>query len=64
MSIGKRIGIIRKENNLTLESFGKSIDVSDSCVYRWEHDETNITFEHAIAICKKYNVQLNWLAGL
>lgn len=64
MSIGKRIQIIRKENGLSQEAFGASINVTRQSISKWEADLSIPEVDKCIEIAKKYNVSIEWLLGV
>ena len=64
MTIGKRIAIIRKENNLSQEAFGASINVTRQSISKWEADLSIPEVDKCIEISKKYNVSIEWLLGV
>ena len=40
MTIGKRIGLLRKEKGLTQEELAQHMGISPQAVSKWEHDQT------------------------
>lgn len=64
MTIGKRIREVRLQNDMSLRDFAGLIGVADTTVMKWEKDERKMSFDSAIKICKRFEVSLNWLAGL
>lgn len=64
MTIGKRIQEVRLQNDMSLRGFAKTIGTADTTVMKWEKDERKMSFESAIKICNRFDVELNWLAGL
>lgn len=64
MTLGKRIREIRLRNDMSLRDFAKSIGTHDTTVMKWEKDKAKLSFDSAIKICERFEVSLNWLAGL
>ena len=64
MTIGKRIREVRLQNNMSLRDFAELIGVADTTVMKWEKGISNILFVYAIEIADRFDVKLNWLAGL
>ena len=64
MTIGKRIREVRLQNDMSLRDFAELIGVTDTTVMKWEKGISNILFVHAIEIADRFDVKLNWLAGL
>lgn len=64
MTIGKRIREVRLQNDMSLRDFAELIEVTDTAVMEWEKGISNIPFVCAIEIADRFDVKLNWLAGL
>lgn len=64
MTIGKRIREVRLQNDMSLRDFAELIGVADTTVMKWEKGISNIPFVYAIEIVDRFDVKLNWLAGL
>lgn len=64
MTLGKRIREVLLQNDMSLRDFAKAIEKADTTVMKWEKDEQKMSFDSAIKICKRFEVSLNWLAGL
>lgn len=64
MTIGKRIREVRLQNDMSLRDFAELIGVADTTVMKWEKGISNIPFVYAIEIADRFDVKLNWLAGL
>lgn len=64
MTIGKRIREVRLQNDMSLRDFAELIGVVDTTVMKWEKGISNIPFVYAIEIADRFDVKLNWLAGL
>lgn len=61
MTQGERVKAIRKELNLTLEKFGKSLGVGKTAISKIENNERNLTDQMVISICREFNVRKEWL---
>ena len=61
MTQGERVKAIRKELNLTLEKFGKSLGVGKTAISKIENNERNLTDQMIISICREFNVRKEWL---
>lgn len=59
--IGKRIYILRKELNLSMEQFGERIGISKSAISGFEKSKTNPSEQTIILICQIYGVNSMWL---
>lgn len=59
--IGKRIYLLRKELNLTMEQFGEKIGISKSAISGFEKGKTNPSEQTIILICQIYGVNPMWL---
>ena len=64
MTIGKRIREVRLQNDMSLRDFAELIEVTDTAVMEQEKGISNIPFVCAIEIADRFDVKLNWLAGL
>lgn len=64
MTIGERIREVRLQNDISLRDFAELIGVADTTVMKWEKGISNIPFVYAIEIADRFDVKLNWLAGL
>ena len=60
----KRLKELRKENNLTTNSLGKILNVSNSTITRWENGNILPSIEHLYNIAKYFNVSADFLIGL
>ena len=63
MTQGERVRSIRKELNLTLEKFGKKLDVKKSAISDIESGRNSLTAQMFNAICREYRVNPNYLDG-
>ncbi|WP_196479864.1 helix-turn-helix domain-containing protein [Clostridium tyrobutyricum] len=62
--LGKRIKILRTENGLTQEEFGKPYNIKKSTVSQYESGSSKPDDELKKKIAQDYNVSLDWLMGL
>lgn len=56
-----RIKQIRKNENLTLEKFGKRIGITAASCSNIESGKTNASSQTVLAICREFGVSENWL---
>lgn len=65
MLIYERITSVRKQHDLTLEDFAAKTGISLNTIKKWglTTDPTNPTLGHLQAICKCFDVSLDYLAG-
>ena len=61
MSISQRIRAVRKELNLSQESFGEKIGVSKSVIVNLELERAPVKELTAKIICRTFNVNPLWL---
>lgn len=61
MTKGERVKQIRLEEGLTLEKFGKRLGVTSATVSRIENGIHEVTDQMAVAICREYGVNEEWL---
>lgn len=61
MSQGDRVRTIRKECGLNQEDFGKRLGLSGSALSLVEKDKRALTNQVALAICREFSVNENWL---
>ncbi len=64
MSIGNRIAMIRKQNNLSQEAFGEMFGVSRQAISKWESDGAIPDVENLIRISRRFDVSVGWLLGI
>ena len=64
MSLGERLAQIRKENGLSQDAFGQTLNVTRQTVSKWELDQAFPEMGKLIEISKKYNVSIEWLIGI
>lgn len=58
---GERVKEVRKSLNLTLEKFGKKLGVGKTAISNIEKGNRNLTEQMALAICREYNVNYDYL---
>lgn len=58
---GERIKEVRKSLNLTLEKFGEKLGVGKTAISNIEKGNRNLTEQMALAICREYNVNYDYL---
>ena len=63
MSIGDRIKILRKENNLTQTELGNILGLEKSTISMYENDRSTPNDEIKIAIAKYFGVTVDYLVG-
>ena len=61
MTKGERVKEIRKALGLTLEKFGKKLGVGKTAISKIEKNERSLTEQMALAICREYNVNYDYL---
>ena len=61
MTQGERIKTIRKTLGLTLEKFGEKLGVTKVAISNIEKENRNLTEQMALAICREYNVNYDYL---
>ena len=59
-----RLKQLREEHKLSQIELGNMIGVTQQSVFAWEHGKTFPQIQTAIALCKIYNVSLDYLMGL
>ena len=62
--VAKRIKELRMELELSQESFGKLLHVSQDTVSLWENGRALPTTEFVIAMCRQFDVSADYLLGL
>lgn len=58
---GERVKEVRKSLNLTLEKFGEKLGVGKTAISNIEKGNRNLTEQMALAICREYNVNYDYL---
>ena len=61
--IAKRLKDLRKENNLYQETLAMEIGTSKSLICEYEKGKKLLSLLYAFAICKKYNISMDYLYG-
>lgn len=61
MTQGERVKEVRKALGLTLEKFGDKIGLKKNSVSQIENGRNDLTEANAIAICREFNVNEEWL---
>lgn len=61
MTQGERVKIIRKEQCLTLEKFGKKLGVTKVAISNIENGNRNLTNQMILSICREFGVNEEWL---
>lgn len=61
MTEGERIKQIRKENQMTLDQFGKKVGVAKTTISRIENGINNVTEQMRKSICREFNIDPIWL---
>ncbi len=64
MSIGEKISLIRKNENLSQEAFGEILGVSRQAISKWESDMSVPDIENLIIISKRFGVSVGWILGI
>ncbi|MDF2884423.1 MAG: putative transcriptional regulator [Clostridiaceae bacterium] len=62
--LGKRLKILRNEQELTQEQFGKPYNLKKSTVSQYESGSSKPDDELKKRIAKDYNISLDWLMGI
>jgi transcriptional regulator with XRE-family HTH domain len=61
MSLGKRIKLIRTDNDLTQSEFGNILDRTHSAVKTWEQDSSIPPKSMINKICQIFHINKEWL---
>ena len=61
--IGERLKAIRKEKHLYQETLAKEIGTGHSLISEYESGKRLISLTYGYAICKKYNISMDYLYG-
>jgi len=64
MTIGQRIALKRKEQNLSQEALGERLGVSRQSVYKWESDAALPEIDKFVAMSRLFGVTVGWLLGV
>lgn len=60
-TIGERIRLIRKKNELTLVEFGERIGISNQSLSALENGKNNPSNQTILMICREFDVAEDWL---
>lgn len=63
MTLGKRIGRLRKERKLSQEYVAESLNVTRQAVSKWENDLSSPDTDNLIALAKLLDVDVDFLAS-
>lgn len=63
MTCGERVNAVRGTLSLTLEEFGKKLGVTKTTISRIEKGVNNLTEQMAVAICREYSVNYDYLVN-
>lgn len=61
MKISERIRLIRKENGISQNEFGKRIGISRDTVANIECDRMEPKEIHILAVCREFGISKDWL---
>lgn len=61
MTQGERVHAIRSSLDFSLERFGKQLGVGKTAISKIEKGENSLTDQMALAICREYNVNYDYL---
>ncbi len=64
MSIGEKIALIRKNENLSQEAFGEILGVSRQAISKWESDMSVPDIDNLIIISRRFGVSAGWILGI
>lgn len=62
MSIGERISVLRKEQNLSQGQLAESLGVSRQAISKWENDQTSPDTMKLIQLADLLNTEVEYLA--
>lgn len=60
-TVGQRVRIVRKTNDLSLRAFAKEIKVSDTTLRKIENDENKPSFDTIMSIVQTFLINVKWL---
>lgn len=63
-SVGERIRELRLSLDMSVDEFASAIGVHRSSIYRYEDTNRDLPISIAIKIAEKFNISLDWLAGV
>ena len=61
--VGENLKKLRKEKKLYQETLAQEIGTSHSLISEYESGKKLVSLTYGYAICKKYDISLNWLYG-
>jgi len=61
--IGNNIKAIRKRNNLSQENIAEILDVTQSCIVKYEKGKIFISTENVYKLAKEFKISMNELCG-
>lgn len=61
---GERLRELRRERNLSMKDFAKTIDATDAAVSNWENNINQPKISYLKKISEKYGVSTDYLLGL
>ncbi len=61
--VGENLKQIRKDKKLYQETLAREIGTSHSLISEYEHGKKLVSLTYGYAICKKYNISLDYLYG-
>lgn len=64
MTIGQRIALKRKEQNLSQEALGERLGVTRQSIYKWESNAALPEIEKLVALSRLFGVSVGWLLGV
>ena len=60
----ERLRELRRERNLSMKDFAKTIDATDAAVSNWENNVNQPKISYLKKISEKYGVSTDYLLGL
>ena len=60
-AISSRIILVRSTHKMSQDSFARSVGMNRSTLGNYETGYNRPRIDHAAAICKRYNLTLDWL---
>ena len=61
MSINERIALLRKMKGLSQAELGKSLNVTDKAVSKWENGDGTPDMTQIISLCQYFNISIDYL---
>lgn len=59
-----RLRDLREDNDLTQEAVARYLGTSQTMYARYERQANELPIRHLIALCKLYNISLDWLMSI